>query len=85
MQLCPLHRRSVSSSIRAARLGNFTAKVVVVRFNEIALDSPCARVYRQGRYSRVVDSWIHVADAAIGLRRLKKQRNVDKKKTVLVL
>ena len=43
-------------------------------------------VYRQGRYSRVVDLWIYVADAAIGLRRAsKKQGNVDKKHCVLVL
>ena len=47
---------------------------------KITKDSPCARVYRQGRYFRVVEFSIHVADAAIGLRRAsKKQRNVDTK------
>ena len=51
----------------------------MVNFNEIAEDSPCARVCRQERHSRVVDFSINVADAAIGLRRLQKQRNVDKK------
>ena len=44
MQLHPLHRRSVSSSMPAARLGNFHGKVAVINFNEIAEDSPCARV-----------------------------------------
>ena len=46
----------------------FTAKVAVVNVNEISEDSPGARVYRQGRYSRVVDIRIHVIDAAIALR-----------------
>ena len=53
----------------------------MVNFNEIAQDSPFARAYRQGRYSRVVDFLIHVADAAIGLRRASKNKeiNVNKK------
>ena len=35
----------------------FTAKAAVVNFNEIAQDSPSARVYRQGRYPRAWDWW----------------------------
>ena len=58
------------------------AKVAVVNVNEIAEDSPCARVYRQGRYSRVVDLGIHVADAAIGLRRASKNKETWTKSTV---
>lgn len=43
----------------------FLATVAVVHVEEIAYDLPCARVYRQGRYSRVVESGIYVTDAAI--------------------
>ena len=53
-----------------------TAKVAVVNVNEIAKDPPCAREYRQGRYSRVVDLGIHVADAAIVLRRASKNKEM---------
>ena len=57
----------------------FMANVAVANVNEIAEDSPCLRVYRQGRYSRVVDSGVHVTDAAIGLRSVRQnQRNVGK-------
>ena len=45
-------------------------KVAVVNVNKIAQDSPCARVYRQRRYSRVVDSGVYVTDAAFGLRHI---------------
>ena len=38
----------------------------MINDNEIAQDSPCARVYRQGSYSRVVDLGMHVTDVAIG-------------------
>ena len=41
--------------------------VEVEQVDEIAKDPFCTRVYRQGKYSRVVDSEIHVVDAAIGL------------------
>ena len=70
-----LHRRSVSN-IRGARLGNFHGKS---RGGKRSYDSPCARVYRQGRYSRVVDLRIHVTDAAIGLRRASKNKDIDEK------
>ena len=46
----------------------------MVNFNEIAQDSPCARVYRQGRYSRLEDFFFCVADAATGLRRASKNK-----------
>ena len=36
------------------------AKVAVVNVTEIAYDSPCARVYREGRYPRVADVGIYV-------------------------
>ena len=52
------------------------AKAAVVNLNGIAQDAPCARVYRQGRYSRVVDFSINVADAAIGLRRDSKNKKI---------
>ena len=59
----------------------FTAKVVVVNVNEISSDSPCARVYKQGRYSRVMDLGINVTDAAIGLRRASKNKEMWTKNT----
>ena len=56
-----------------------TITVAVVHVDEIAYDSPCARVYREGRCSRVVGFMIQVTDAAVaGDVRLKKQ-HVDKK------
>ena len=63
----------------------FMANVAVANVNEIAEDSPCLRVYRQGRYSRVVDVGIHVTDAVIGLRRALKNKEVWTKNTVSVL
>ena len=43
-------------------------------------------VYTDGRYSGVVDVWIHVTDAAIGLRRASKIKELwTKKQCVLVL
>ena len=54
----------------------YTAIFVAVNLNKFDSDSPCARVYRQGRYSRVVDLWIYVADAAIGLRRASKNKEM---------
>ena len=47
----------------------------MVNFNEIAYDSPCARVYRQER-SRVVGFLSDVADAAIGLTRASKNKEM---------
>ena len=47
--LCELQQSS--SQVRQI----FTARVAVAYVNEITLHSPCARVYRQGTYSRVVD------------------------------
>ena len=58
------------------------AKVAVVKVNGIAQDSPCDRVYRQGRYSRAVDLGIHVTDDAVGLRLASKSK---KKADTLVL
>ena len=87
MQFYPLHRRYVSSDIRVARLGSFHGKVAVLNVKEIAQDSTCARVYRHGRYFRVVDLWILCRRRRNRLETcLKKQRNVDKKTLrVLVL
>ena len=44
-------------------------------------------VYRRGRYSRVVDLWIQVTDAAIGLRRASRYKEMwtEKKLCVLLL
>ena len=50
--------------------------VAVVNIDEIAYDSPCARVYREGRYSRLAGFVIYVTDAAIaGDVRLKNNNN----------
>ena len=51
--------------------------------NEIAQGSPCARVYRQRRYSRAVDFGIHATAAAIGLRRASKNKEMWTKKHCL--
>ena len=82
----------MGSSNRAASLGNLHGKVASVNVDEFAEDSPCARVYRQVRYSRVVDfRFISKVFQGGGLfyscdrRRnrlemcLKKRRNVTKK------
>ena len=45
----------------------------------------CSCKYRQGRYSRVLDLRIHVADAAIGLRLASKNKEMRTKNTCLVL
>ena len=42
----------------------FTVIVTVVKVDEIAQDSPCACVCREGRYSNVVEIVVHVTDAA---------------------
>ena len=52
----------------------FTVTVAVVR----AEGSPHVHVYRQGRYSKVVDFFISVIDAAIGWRRAKKRKEMWK-------
>ena len=55
----PVPRRCVTSSDCAASLGQFfTATVEAVKVIEIAQASLYARVYTQGRYSRVVEGWI---------------------------
>ena len=80
-----LHRRSVSSINRAARLGKFHGKsrggiryLNCLRFTV----SSCVQT---GKVSRVVDFFIHVTDAAIGLRRASKLKEMWTKNTVLVL
>ena len=44
-----------------------------------------ARVYRQGRYPRVVDLRIYVADAAIGFRRVSKTKKRRRKNTAVLV
>ena len=61
----------------------FTGKVAVVNVNEISQDSPCARVYRQGRYSGVMDFRINVTDAAMSLRRSSKTEEMWTKNTAV--
>ena len=54
-----------------------------MNFDYIAQDSPHARVHRRGTYSRVVGFLIHVADAAIGLRRASRTKEMWTKHCVL--
>ena len=77
-----LHRRSVSSSIRAARLGNFHGKVAVVNFNGIAKIHRAVLVYTD---KECIPGWCdfsinNVEDAAIGLRRASKNEEMRTKK-----
>ena len=83
---CVLCAAALSSSIRAARLRNFHGKNRGGKLERNRLFTAFSRVYRQGRYSRVLDYWIQVTHAAIGSRRASRSEEIMcTKKTQRVL
>lgn len=75
-----LHNRYLSSSNREASLGKFDGHNRGGKHQRNHPEIGRVLVYRQGRYSRQVDTGLNVADAAIGLRRARKNKKMRTKK-----